>query len=55
MSGRISGYEYEFLSARAAIQQSMIEPLEMPHSETLSLMEHMDKLRANWNVTYPFE
>lgn len=54
-SNQISGFEYEFLSARAAIEQGMIEPKEMPHSETLALMNHMDQLRLNWGVKYPFE
>lgn len=52
---QISGYEYEFLSARTAIEQGRCEPKEMPHAETLALMEHMDKLRANWGIRYPFE
>ena len=28
---------------------------EMPHSDTLRIMECMDSLRADWGLKYPFE
>ena len=28
---------------------------EMPHADTLRIMELMDSLRRDWNLTYPFE
>lgn len=52
---QISGYEYEFKSAQAAIEHGYIEPVEMPHKDTLELMTTMDKLRAAWGIKYPME
>lgn len=52
---RITGYEYEFLACRDAIGKGLIEPEEMPHSETLFIMELMDTLRKEWGVRYPMD
>ena len=51
----ISGYEYEFLACRDAIGAGLIEPPQMPHSETLFIMELMDSLRKEWGVHYPMD
>ncbi len=51
----ISGYEYEFEACRDALAQGLIEPPQMPHSETLYLMELMDSLRKEWGVRYPMD
>ena len=51
----ISGYEYEFLACRDAIEKGLVEAPEMPHSETLFLMELMDSLRKKWGVRYPMD
>ena len=51
----ISGYEYEFQACKDAIAQGLIEPPQMPHSETLYLMELMDSLRKEWGVRYPMD
>jgi len=31
------------------------ECAEMPHADTMRIMKLMDSLRADWELTYPFE
>ncbi len=50
---QITGYEYEVRAAIEAIRKGMIEPEDMPHAETLHIMELLDGLRREWGVTYP--
>lgn len=50
---RISGFEYEFLACKEAIEAGRCEPAGMPHSETLRVMRLMDRLRAEWGVRFP--
>lgn len=50
---QITGYEYEVRTAIEAIRKGMIEPEDMPHAETLHIMELLDGLRREWGVTYP--
>lgn len=50
---QISGYEYEFISARNAIILGKNELPEMPHSESIRIMNLMDGLRAAWKVKFP--
>lgn len=50
-----SGYGYEFLACREALQSGALECGEMPHGETLFLMEQYDRLRAAWGLDYPCE
>ena len=50
---RISGFEYEFLACRKAIEAGRCEPDDMPHSETLRVMRLMDSLRGAWGVHFP--
>ena len=49
---QITGYEYEVEASIKAIKNGELECIEMPHSETLIIM---DKLRNNWGIKYPFE
>lgn len=42
---QISGYEYEVLAAKEAIENGQRECTQMPHAETLRMMEWMDILR----------
>ncbi len=51
----ISGYEYEVRSLIKAIENGSTECPELPHAETLRMMQLMDRLRADWGVRYPFE
>jgi len=52
---QLTGYEYEVASAARAVLDGRTECDEMPHSDTLRIMELMDSLRADWGLTYPFE
>lgn len=52
---QITGYEYEVTAAFKAISEGKLECPEMPHEETLRVMEIMDGLRASWGVIYPFD
>lgn len=52
---QITGYEYQFLACRKAIADGLLEPLEMPHAETLYIMQLMDDLRQKWGVRYPMD
>ena len=52
---QITGYEYQFLVCRNALLESLLEPREMPHEETLYIMQLMDDLRRKWGVCYPMD
>ncbi len=52
---QISGYEYEVEACICALSEGKLECEEMPHSETLRVMELMDALREEWGVKFPFE
>jgi len=52
---QITGYEYQFLACRQALIGGILEPHEMPHAETLFVMELMDTLRQKWGVRYPMD
>lgn len=52
---QITGYEYEVEACKRALEARQLECEEMPHSETVKIMEQMDVLREDWGVRYPFE
>ena len=52
---QITGYEYQFTACRQALIDGLLEPREMPHAETLYIMELMDSLRKAWGVRYPMD
>jgi len=52
---QITGYEYQFIACRDAIAKGLLEPIEMPHEETLYIMRLMDSLRKEWGVRYPMD
>ena len=52
---QITGYEYQFLACRQALIDGILEPREMPHVETLYIMQLMDGLRQKWGVRYPMD
>lgn len=52
---QITGYEYQFLACRQALLDGLTEPREMPHAETLYIMQLMDDLRQKWGVRYPMD
>lgn len=52
---QITGYEYQFMACREALIEGLLEPREMPHKETLYIMQLMDDLRRKWGVHYPMD
>lgn len=52
---QITGYEYQFVACREALIEGLLEPREMPHEETLYIMQLMDNLRMKWGVHYPMD
>lgn len=40
-------------TALEAIRKGAVEPEDMPHVETLYIMEQLDNLRKEWRMTYP--
>lgn len=52
---QITGFEDQVRASMRAIKAGEIECSEMPHAETMKVMETMDGLRADWGIKYPFE
>ena len=52
---QISGYEYQIRSMHRTIEEGRLECPEMPHKETVHMMELMDAIRMQMGVRYPFE
>jgi len=52
---RGNGYNYEAAEVAQCILEGKHESTIMPLAETLDIMETLDKLRAQWNLTYPDE
>ena len=52
---QISGYEYEVEACMEAIEKGNIECPQMPHAETIRIMELMDEIRRQIGVSYPQE
>ena len=52
---QLTGYEYEVSSAAQAILDGDTECAQMPHKDTLRIMELMDSLRRQWGLVFPFE
>ena len=47
-----TGYEYEIEACARALSQGWIECPEMPHSETLKMLNMMDFIRKNNNIVF---
>lgn len=52
---QITGYEYEVEACREAIEKGWLECPQMPHQETIRIMEQMDALRRSWDYEIPGE
>ncbi|MCQ2050686.1 MAG: Gfo/Idh/MocA family oxidoreductase [Bacteroidaceae bacterium] len=50
---QITGYEYQVRESFKAIDNGQIECSQMPHAETVRIMQLMDDLRREWGVRYP--
>lgn len=55
MPRQITGYEYEVEACLRDLQAGNLEPAEMPHAQTKTLLNQMDALRAIWHIKFPFE
>ena len=55
MPEQITGFEYEVRASMKAIREGKLECMEMPHEESIRIMEQMDGLRKDWGIEYPFE
>ena len=52
---QITGYEYEIEACIRAIKEKWLECPEMPHSESLKMMNMMDFIRKSNNIVFPGE
>lgn len=52
---QINGYEFEVLACKKALEEGALQCPEMPHDETVLIMERMESLLKEWGVKYPFE
>ena len=50
---QITGYEYEVEACARAIADGEKECPEMPHGETVRVMEIMDEIRKSWGYEIP--
>lgn len=54
-AGQITGYEYQVIACKQALENGWLESPYMPHQETLDIMKVMDSLRQKWGVVYPMD
>jgi predicted dehydrogenase len=50
-----NGFVYQVEEVTRCIRAGMYESTVMPVSESITIMEIMDKMRADWGFQYPFE
>lgn len=50
-----NGYEYEAMEVMRCLREGKLESDVVPLDESVSVMETMDKLRAEWGLKYPME
>ncbi len=50
---QISGYEYEVEACVRAMENGELECAEMPHEESVQVMELMDGIRESWGYEIP--
>lgn len=50
-----TGYEYEIMACARALREGWTECPELPHEETLRMMELLDEIRRQYRIVYPFE
>ena len=55
ISKQITGFEFEVEACREALENGALECPQMPHSETIRMMELMDQIRRQIGVIYPNE
>ena len=52
---QITGFEYEVRAAMEAVRAGKTECPQMPHSESIYMMQLMDSMRNAWSIRFPFE
>lgn len=52
---QITGYEYEVEACAKAIANGALECPEMPHEETIKVLEIMDEIRKSWGYEIPLD
>ena len=52
---QITGYEYEVLACKEAIEKGLTQCPQMPHKETMEIMGLMDQAREQWELKFPME
>lgn len=50
---QITGFEYQVLASKAAIESGKSECEAIPHAEMLRIMKMMDEIRAQWGYEIP--
>jgi predicted dehydrogenase len=50
---QITGFEYQVLASKAAIENGKSECEAIPHAEMLRIMKMMDEIRAQWGYEIP--
>ncbi len=50
-----NGYENEAIEVMRCLREGKLESDTVPLDESLSIMETMDALRAQWGLKYPME
>lgn len=50
-----NGYNYEAVEVANCVRAGKLESAIMPLDESLSIMQTMDAIRAQWNMKYPME
>ena len=50
---QVTGYEYEVMAAIEAIENGQVECPQMPHKESIRIMQLMDSIRAAWGIKFP--
>ena len=53
--GQVTGYEYELIACRDALEDGLLESPYMPLDESIAIMEMMDSLRRSWGVRFPMD
>ena len=54
--GRVeNGFQYEAAALARGVAEGRTEPEQLPHAETLAIMETLDAIRAQIGVVYPGE
>lgn len=51
----VNGFEYQIRETEKCLQNNVWESSVMPHANTLAILRIMDKVRADWGLSFPCE